>query len=77
MAGVGVFLALFVGIGAKLEDARYQFSPNFDKLLQIYLDVIKFVLTMAAGGNARNSVESRGSRLTHFTMPSVAWQLLT
>jgi hypothetical protein len=49
-AGIGVFICLFLGIGAKLEDARFQFSPSFDKLLQIYLDVVKFILTMAGGG---------------------------
>lgn len=50
MTSVGVFVCLFVGIGASLEDAYYQFSAAFEKLLQIYLEIAKFVLGMAAGG---------------------------
>ena len=48
--GTGVFICLFIGIGAALEGARYQFSQDFEKLLAIYLDVTKFILSMAAGG---------------------------
>jgi len=48
--GLGVFIALFAIAWARLEDACYQFSKDFDKLLQIYLDIIKFILTMAGGG---------------------------
>jgi Na+/H+-dicarboxylate symporter len=48
--GLGVFLALFVIAWSRLEDASYQFSKEFDKLLQIYLDITKFILTMAGGG---------------------------
>jgi hypothetical protein len=48
--GVGVFIALFVIVWLRLEDASYQFSKEFDKLLQIYLDITKFILTMAGGG---------------------------
>ena len=49
-SGVGVFVCLLAAIWARLEDARYQFATDFDKQLQIYLDITKFILTMAGGG---------------------------
>jgi hypothetical protein len=49
-AGVAVFICLLVGKGISLEDARFQFAKDFDKQLQVYLDITKFILTMAGGG---------------------------
>jgi hypothetical protein len=48
--GVGVFTFLFIASWVSLEDALYQFSDEFEKQVAIYLDIMKFVLSMAGAG---------------------------
>ena len=43
--GVVVFLCLLVGIGKSLGDYSFQFAQEFDKQLQIYLEIAKFIVT--------------------------------
>jgi hypothetical protein len=50
---IGIFVAIFVAIARQTQGNSFAFersAGDFEKLLLVYLDIAKFILSLAAGG---------------------------